>query len=155
MSDEELMRSYQSGSEAAFVSLYDRYSPLVYGYSKKRLRAGEIDDFFQKVWKQLHEKRHLYKDQPFAPWFFVLIRNLLTDEYRSSRKPLPEVPASAPVEVDSLLDDLDPATADIVKKYYLEDISYGELAREYELSEGSLRQKISRAIKSLRKGKIV
>ena len=160
MNDEELMRAYQAGSEEAFNHLYRKYTPMVYGYIKKRLRSSEADDFFQKVWRQLHEKREIYKDQPFAPWFFVLIKNLLIDEYRSlgRRKEQPQSELleklygqnSESHDVTEILAHLPPQTASLVQKYYLEGIGYEELEKETGLSQTSLRQRLSRAVRGLK-----
>ena len=158
------MTAYQKGSEEAFNRLYDRYSPMVYGFIRKRLRDSEAEDFYQKVWRHLHEKRGLYKGQPFLPWFFVLIRHLLIDEYRSlgRKKERPaaeeyidrmyEQIEAAPDDVEEILKKLPPESADLVRKYYLEGISYEELEQESGLSQTNLRQRLSRAIRSLRRG---
>jgi RNA polymerase sigma-70 factor (ECF subfamily) len=166
MTDESLMTAYQKGSEEAFNLLYDKYSPMVFGFTKKRLRDSEADDFYQKVWRHLHEKRGLYKGQPFLPWFFVLIRHLLIDEYRSlgRKKERPgteeyiekmyEKIEGTPEEVEELLSKLPPETADLVRRYYLEETSYDELEKQTGLSQSGLRQRLSRAIRSLRKGDV-
>ncbi len=151
MSDEELMNQYKEGSEDSFMLLYEKYSSLVYGYIRKRLRASEADDFYQKVWRQLHEKRHLYRDQPFAPWFFVMIRNLLTDEYRALGKKLPEIPSEEEItDISEYLEALNPESRALVEKYYLDEKSYEELEKETGLSQTTLRQRLSRAMRSLK-----
>lgn len=159
--DEQLMQEYQKGSEAAFNELYQKYSSLVYGFIKKRLRTSEVDDFYQKVWRQLHEKREIYKDQPFAPWFFVMIRHLLIDEYRSlgskKRQELGDElleklygASESSDELSELLNKLAPDVRLLVEKYYLDGFSYEELEMETGLSQTNLRQRLSRAIRSLR-----
>lgn len=161
-SDEDLMREYRNGSEEAFGHLYEKYSGLVFGFIKKRLRASEVEDFYQKVWRQLHEKRGLYKDQPFAPWLFVIIRNLLVDEYRSlGRRDKRELQDeliekiyqkdTPSDDVEELLKNLPQDTQDLVRKYYLEGISYEELEKDTGLSQMNLRQRLSRALRGLRK----
>ncbi len=163
MRDEDLMLAYKSGRVEAFNELYDRYSSQVYGYLRKRLNANEVDDAYQKVWRHLHEKKDYYQDQPFAPWFFVMIKHLLIDEYRSlarrhareSSDELIEQIYSAKndseaVDVDEILGHLSPETAKLVRQYYLEGISYEELENDTGLSQTSLRQRLSRAIKGLR-----
>lgn len=160
--DEEWMREYQAGSEEAFSFLYEKYSPMVFSYIKKRLRSEEAEDLYQKVWRRLHEKRELYKDQPFAPWLFVMVRNLLIDEYRALgkrevreaqdeliehiyRKELEEGP-----DLEEILALLPPDSRDLVRKYYLEGVSYEELEKISGLSQMNLRQRLSRALKGLR-----
>lgn len=160
MSDEELMRKYQKGDEEAFNLLYAKYSPLVFGYIYKRLRDSEAQDFYQKVWRHLHEKRSLFHDQPFAPWFFVMIRNLLTDEYRSLgkkdhryyEKEIREkiYQETSLIDVEEKLKKLTPDVRALVEKYYLDDVSYEELEKQTGQSQAGLRQKLSRAIRGLR-----
>ena len=159
-SDEELMRDYVGGSERAFELLYEKYSPMVYGYIHKRLRSSEAEDFYQKVWRQLHEKRDVYKDQPFAPWFFVLMRHLLIDEYRSLGRKSKEAPdelieklysqETPEHDIEELLENIPEETRELVRKYYLEGISYEELEVDTGLSQTNLRQRLSRAIRTLR-----
>lgn len=161
MSDEELMQLYRGGDESAFNRLYEKYSPMVYGYIRKRLRPNEAEDFYQKVWRHLHEKRSLYHDQPFGPWFFVLIRHLLIDEYRSlARRSEKEFQSeliekiyqgNERLDVSDELNQLSPEVRQLVEKYYLEGVSYEELEQESGLSQTNLRQRISRGLRSLRK----
>lgn len=159
--DEALMLEYVKGSEVAFGVLYEKYSPMVYGFIRKRLRDSEAEDFYQKVWRQLHEKRHLYHDQPFAPWFFVMMRHLLIDEYRSlGRLNKPEFQDELieklyhqeiqDDQLEELLITLPPDTQDLVRKYYLEGFSYEDLEQETGLSQSNLRQRLSRALRGLR-----
>jgi RNA polymerase sigma-70 factor (ECF subfamily) len=163
-SDEECMKAYREGSEEAFGHLYEKYSPMVWAYIRKRIRPSEREDLFQKVWRKLHEKRHLYKDQPFAPWFYVLMRHLLIDEYRSlDRKNVKDIEgelieslyyqdkASAD-DLDQILQALPQEARELVMKHYIEGATYEELEQQTGLSQMNLRQRLSRAIRSLRKG---
>lgn len=160
-SDEQLMIEYQKGSELAFGELYEKYSPMVYGFIRKRMRDSEVDDLYQKVWRKLHESRELYRDQPFAPWFFVMIRHLVIDEYRSlGRKNIKEIQdeliekiyaAEETFDIEPLISTLPKDTQDLVRKYYLEGISYEELEKDTGLSQTNLRQRLSRALRGLRK----
>lgn len=157
-SDESLMKAYQRGSEEAFTALYGKYSSMVYAYARKRLNSSEVDDFYQSVWRHLHEKREHYLDQPFAPWFFVLIRNLLVDEYRSKGRhkklldaaPISDYSESDRFEINELLGKLPQETADLVRKYYLEGFDYEDLEKETGMSQSSLRKRLSRALQGLR-----
>ena len=160
--DEEWMREYQKGSEEAFSILYDKYSPMVFSYIKKRLRAEEAEDLYQKVWRQLHEKREVYKDQPFAPWLFVLVRNLLIDEYRAlGRRNNREIQdelieriyqkdVEEGHDLEEILELVPLESRDLVRKYYLDGISYEELEKSSGLSQTNLRQRLSRALRGLR-----
>jgi RNA polymerase sigma-70 factor (ECF subfamily) len=159
-SDEQLMREYQSGNERAFEVLYEKYSPMVFGFIRRRLRESEAEDLYQKVWRQLHEKRDLYKDQPFAPWFFVMIRHLLIDEYRALGRRKVENPdelieklysLEEGPDLNEILEKLPEDSRELVKKYYLEGVGYDELEKDTGLSQTNLRQRLSRALRGLRK----
>lgn len=158
-SDEQWMVEYQGGNEEAFVFLYEKYSPMVFSYIRRRLRESEVEDLYQKVWRQLHEKRDLYKNQPFAPWFFVLIKNLLVDEYRSMARRnskefqdelISRIYSEKESDIDEILALLPADSQELVRKYYLEGVSYEELEIETGLSQTSLRQRLSRALRGLR-----
>lgn len=160
--DEQWMREYRDGSEEAFGVLYEKYHSMVYAFIKKRMRDSEAEDVYQKVWRKLHESRMHFQDQPFLPWLFVLMRHVVIDEYRSlGRKRTSEftdeliekIYASSEEEkdVESILAHLPSDTADLVRKYYLEGISYEELEKETGLSQTNLRQRLSRALRGLRK----
>jgi RNA polymerase sigma-70 factor (ECF subfamily) len=160
-SDEQLMQEYRAGSEEAFNLLYEKYSSMVFAFIKRRMRDSEAEDLYQKVWRQLHEKRDIYKDQPFAPWFFVMIRHLVIDEYRSlgrrkveSKDELIEklyAKDSIDFEVEDLISRLPEESRDLVRKYYLEGIGYDQLEISTGLSQSNLRQRLSRALRGLRK----
>lgn len=158
------MLAYKSGKEEAFNELYDRYSRQVYGYLKRRLTGEDVEDAYQKVWRHLHEKRELFNDQPFAPWFFVMIRHLVIDEYRSSSRRkthelkddlIEQIYSASEVEeapdMESLLARLPSDSASLVRQYYLQEVSYADLEKSTGLSQTNLRQRLSRALKGLRK----
>lgn len=162
--DEEWMIEYQNGNEEAFNVLYEKYAQKVYGFIKKKLRPHEVEDIYQKVWFKLHEKRSLYRDQPFAPWFFVMIKHTIIDEYRSAgrrstsefKEELLSFLVSKEMEesthdVEEILGSLNPETQELVRRYYIDGDSYDELALETGLSQTSLRQRLSRAIRGVRK----
>lgn len=160
MTDEELMNAYKRDSEEAFNLLYQRYSDRIYAYLARRIKSNHLDDMFQLVWHHLHEKRHLYSGQSFAPWFYVLARNLLIDEYRSlgrkrkfeeAYKPELELKNNETIlDLDKLLSGLSEDTAALIQKYYFQGDSYEELSIQYNVSEVSLRKKFSRAFQLLR-----
>lgn len=161
MNDEELMRRYLLGDEEAFNRLYEKYSPMVYGFLKRRLRESEVADLYQKVWRHFHEKRELWQGQPVGPWLFVMVRHLLIDEYRSLGRRreyqsefLEKMAApgaeEAPVDLEELLSTLPYGTADLIRKYYLDGVSYEALEKETGLSQANLRQRLSRALRGLR-----
>ncbi len=158
MSDEDLMLAYKNGDLEAFNVLYEKYSPKVYAFAKRRLQANEVDDFYQNFWRHLHEKRHLYSSQPFLFWFYALIKNLLVDEYRSRQRKkkllenLPVTTLSHEVleSMDELLKSLPQSSEILIRKHYLEGHSYEDLEKELGMSQTSLRKRLSRVMAQLK-----
>ena len=80
-----LFQEYQQGSEEAFVKLYQLTLPNIWGFIRKRVKQPKQEDCFQQFWLHLHSKKHLYQGQPVLAWMFVILRNLIIDEYRSQK----------------------------------------------------------------------
>lgn len=161
MKDEQLMKLYKEGDIGAFERLYEKFAPMVFGYLKKRLPQSEVEDAYQNVWRHLHEKREHYVDQPFGPWFFHVIKNLLIDHYRSRGRYSDFLKVlegtetlskhNEKVNLEPLLAHLSVDSRDLVQKYYLDGITYEELETETGMSQITLRKRLSRAISQLRK----
>ena len=161
MEDEKLMVRYKANDQEAFLRLYEKYSAVVYGYLKKKLPPSEIEDAYQNVWRHLHEKRDNYNDQPFGPWFFTMIKNLIVDQYRSQgrkRRLLESLTedilissSNEKIDVNSVLSSLPKSSQDLVKRYFIDGYSYSELEKETGMSQISLRKRLSRVISILKK----
>lgn len=161
MQDEKLMILYKTGDQDAFVKIYEKYAPMVYGFLRKKLPSSEVEDAYQNVWRHLHEKREHYTNQPFAPWFFFMIRNLIIDQYRSMGRRSDYLKQMARdqenqnsndhSDIESLLAQLPQESRELVQKYYLDGFSYEELEKETGVSQTGLRKRLSRAIAQLRK----
>lgn len=156
-----MMVLYQADDQDAFVKLYEKYSPVVYGYLKKKLPPSEIEDAYQNVWKHLHEKRSLYGQQPFGAWFFAIIKNLIVDQYRSQARKnrlvekfsetLKDSSVFEKEDLNSILSSLPASSKELVKKYFIEGYSYSDLEKETGMSQIGLRKRLSRVISSLKK----
>jgi RNA polymerase sigma factor (sigma-70 family) len=89
------------------------------------------------------------------------MRHLLIDEYRSLgrrgrdlKDELLNQAFNAQAQdsnIEEILSRLPDDSRDLVKKYYLDEISYEELENSTGLSQANLRQRLSRAIRGLRK----
>jgi RNA polymerase sigma-70 factor (ECF subfamily) len=88
LSDEELMRRYQSGDEAAFEEIYSRYGKKIYGFLIRRLRQpDDAAELFQETFLRLHKGRSLYRpEMPFKAWVYTISNNLVRDKLRSKAR---------------------------------------------------------------------
>lgn len=160
LTDEELMRVYQSGNSIAFEILYRRHSPKVFGFLRLKLGNGPIaEDVLQASFLKLHASRSHYDPSfSFLPWLFTICRSVLLDHLRKEARarheynseliqntPAFETPAAC-VEVDSLA----PKQRQIIEMRYREDLSFEEIARRIQTSPANVRQIVSRALKILR-----
>lgn len=159
-SDEELMRLLQAGDSTALGMIYERHSDKVWSYISKRLPRESAEDVFQDCFVKLVEKRHSWKNQPFLLWLYVVLRNLVTDFHRShqvEKKYLekitsPEEPIINSKDFQELVNSMPPETSKLLTEFFREGWSYKELAARYELTEVSLRKRMSRALALLKKG---
>lgn len=154
LSDEELMRQLQQGDSQALGILYERHSEKVWSYINKRLPHEAAEDVFQDFFVKLVEKRNSWKEQPFLLWLYVVLRNLITDFHRSNqvekkyldKMEIPEGPVTDSDDFQELLKDMPLETSRLLTEFFKEGWSYKELAAKYEVTEVSLRKRMSRAL---------
>ena len=152
-----LFRKYQQGDEDSFVKLYQSSAPYIWGFIRKRVPSQKQEDCFQQFWLHLHNKKHLYQNQPVLAWMYVILRNLIIDEFRSAKNfvELGDIGDQSTEDVDSQLQDvmseLPPQEKELIERIYLQGFSYQDLEKEWGLSQTSLRKRLSRSINQLSK----
>lgn len=160
LSDEELMQRLQEGDSQALGLLYERHSEKVWSYINRRLPHEAAEDVFQDLFVKLVEKRNSWKNQPFVLWLYVVLRNLITDFHRSHRveqkyldkMTISEGPVADNGDFQELIKDMPLETSRLLTEFFKEGWSYKELAAKYEVTEVSLRKRMSRALGLLKKG---
>lgn len=152
-----LFFKYQKGDEEAFSSLYHLTSPHIWGFIRKRLNVSKHEDCFQNFWMHLHHKKHLYQGQPVLAWMFVVLRNLIIDDYRSQKNHLffIEDISEDTQEIRSLLEEmlieLPSQDKELIERIYFQGFTYEDLEKEWGLSQTTLRKRLSRGIGVLAK----
>lgn len=85
-SDDELMRAYAGGDQAAFARLYDRYRGPLYRYFRRQLAPDQADDCFQSLWlKVIGHARRYRPSGAFDHYLYTLAHNVLMDHYRKDQ----------------------------------------------------------------------
>lgn len=153
--DEELMQLVQQNNLTAFEALYARHHERVWKYFFKK-SSSRAEDLFQECFARLLERRDQWRGTPFLPWLFVMARNMFIDDYRREKVRRTEnleheIAAPPSHDIDEWLEGLSDRDKALVKEHYLAGFSYEELATRYGTSEVSLRQKLSRALRSIKK----
>lgn len=166
--DLDLLRRLADGSKAALAALYDRYSRVVYAYTAARLEPREdVEEISQDVFVTLWRKRATITiaGESVLPWLLVTSRNLIANRRRSLQV-VEKRRSDSPV--DGSLADARPGPEELAERgqllAYVEtvvaaltepdrtvfelcirgDHSYEEAARQVGLSEGAVRNRLSR-----------
>lgn len=153
-SDEALMRRVQNDDPGAFEALYRRHEGRLWAYFQKRT-PKRAEDLFQECFARVLERRSQWNGSPFLPWLLVMARHLLIDDYRREKvratEELTDQAVPSVIEIDEWLEGLSDENKRLLKEHYLAGFSYEELAQKYDTTPVSLRQKLSRALRSLKK----
>jgi len=86
--DAELLRLYDSGNEAAFRELANRYKNNLYAFLRRFLgRQDLVEEVFQETFLQLYNSRDSFDtSRPLKPWLFTIAANKAKDRLRSRRR---------------------------------------------------------------------
>tara|TARA_Y100001970_G_scaffold293763_1_gene442951 strand:- start:1570 stop:2169 length:600 start_codon:yes stop_codon:yes gene_type:complete len=87
-SDEELIKLFQKGDEAAYVELVNRYKDRLYNFVYYFLGDSELsEDIVQETMIKLYQKKHYYKEiAKFSTWLYTIARNLANTELRKIKR---------------------------------------------------------------------
>ena len=81
----ELIRRVANGDEAAFASLYDRLSPVLYGTALRIMNdAGEAEDVLQDGFLYIWRQANAFDPSrgSFFAWVVMIVRNKAIDKLR-------------------------------------------------------------------------
>jgi RNA polymerase sigma-70 factor (ECF subfamily) len=163
------MSSYQKGDYSAFQELYRRYSGKVYGYVLRRVKNEEkAAEIFQSIFLKLHQSRTSYRAAlPFAPWLFTVCNSIVLDSFKSKHvrmehllNPIedhPDIASPKPEEkrdLSPVMESLPSAQRNLLKLRFVDELTFSEISARLKINETSVRQRLSRIIRSLRKAEL-
>lgn len=167
--DQQLVQSLQKGNVAAFDSLFEIYSPKLYGFAFKYFRnETDAEELVQEVFVKVWENRHSLKtEHSFKSYLFTIALNQIRKyfnkkavalRYLESLQHEPEFsdPAlaedyeSALQKLNSIIDQMPPRRREIFIKSKLEGKSSKEVAAELNISPGTVDNQVSEALRFLR-----
>ncbi len=171
MNDDELIRQLKQGSEGAFTVLYKKYWRQVYNFSRlylttKESAEGIVQEVFIKVWES---REFIRQEDNFKGLLFVITRNLIFNRHRKTLNEdfykmtvIAALESSYDIEeeiearnlseyIDTLIDELPTRRREIFNLSRKEHLSYKEIAERLSISEKTVENQISEALKYLRK----
>lgn len=172
--DEQIAVLVQEGQKEAFGVLMDRYERKLFSYARKFLTGQDnIEDVVQEVFIKTYQNiKSFDASQKFSPWIYRIAHNTFVNALRKKVKsPLrffdfdtfiahPVYEDTMPVEkeqkrisevIDKGLDKLSPEYREIIILYYIENLSYKEIADVLHIPIGTVSVRLLRAKKALKK----
>jgi RNA polymerase sigma-70 factor, ECF subfamily len=165
---EMLMARYQEGDFAAATALIEGISPQLHRFFVAQFASrADADDLLQETWLRIHRVRHTYRPgEPVLPWFYAIARHVRVDHYRKAMRTraheqrLEEISSAQATasgksgQADDLRDLLTPlpeSQREVIEMLKVAGMSLEEVARATSSSVGSVKQKVHRAYRKLRK----
>lgn len=171
---EEIMAKVQKGDLTAFEELYNRFHKPLYQFILRFVKEKPIaEDVLQETFLRIFKERKGYKQKArFSTYLFTIGRNLCLDALKTrkkspllsdqedyigratdlSREPskiVEEAEISAIVQREIQALPRDQREVIILSKY--SSLSYEEIARIVESTPNAVKQKVYRAMRSLRR----
>jgi len=170
--ERQVLEELRAGERRNLGLLLDRYGEELMGYLTAILgRRESAEDCFQETWIKVMDRIHRFKPgSAFAPWLFRIGRNHAYDRLRRRSRwrwvglgpaepDRPEREITAPVDVgrevvaretaEALLAQLDPAQREMLWMRYYQELSYEEIANLCGMPVGTVKSRVSRAMKRL------
>lgn len=174
--DIELIKEYLDGNQGSLKILIERYTPLVFNFSKRFAHDDASDisqEVFIKVWKNI--KKFDADKASFKTWLFKITRNTVTDYLRKRKNivfseldsedsswadKLPDDTMLQDEEIQKiqdkeflskLLDDISPSSREVLILYYQEDMTFSEISIVLDKPLNTVKSIHRRAILELRR----
>ncbi|WP_284324395.1 sigma-70 family RNA polymerase sigma factor [Cypionkella aquatica] len=155
----------------AYAQFLRAVTPIIRGIVRARSRSlapDQHEDIVQDVLLAIHRKRQTWDPgQPVRPWLYAITRYKIIDAYRKRgvavHLPIEDYAdvlaaeqAADPLaarddraEVDHLLGQLDPRSAEVVRALVLRDEAQADVSARLQISPGNLRVMLHRSMKRM------
>jgi RNA polymerase sigma-70 factor (ECF subfamily) len=171
--DEAAAQRVQKGDAEAFGILVERYEAKLLRYGRKFLsRTDDIVDITQDVFMKTYENIQSFDPSlKFSPWIYRIAHNHFVNALRAQKRnplvlvdfdtilahPVYEDPAPREREekeigqmLDRGLQSLHPKYREVLVLYYIEELSYKEIADVLQVPLGTVGIRIKRAKEALK-----
>jgi RNA polymerase sigma-70 factor, ECF subfamily len=155
----------QTGDEAAFAELVERYHVRLRYYLRKMLGPDQADDALQEVWLDVFRALPRLADPgAFTAWLYRIarVRTYRVLRRRPPTQPLADVEPEAPeaeadftaeeaAAIHAALDRLSPEHREALILRFVEDMSYEQIAAVAGVPVGTVRSRLHNAKRELRR----
>jgi RNA polymerase sigma-70 factor (family 1) len=169
--DYNLVRLLQKGNVAAFDTLFEVYSPKLFGFAMKYFKnEGDSEELVQDVFVQVWEHRQSLKSElSFKSYLFTIALNQIRKHfnkkaiflrYLESLRQDPELTYNETIQndyyestlqqVNLIIEQMPPRRREIFLKSKLEGRSSKEVAAELNISAGTVDNQVSEALRFIR-----
>lgn len=165
------MQEIKAGNMLAFDVLYKKYSRKLYKFGFSIIKSQEeTENLIQDVFLNLWENRHnVEKDASIKSYVFTIAYNSAISvirkkaresqfiEYLKTIQEINEDPVNVKLEYDELKNKLDeiiqtlpPRQKEVYLLHRVEGLKYSEIAERLSISENTIENHMSRALKTIR-----
>lgn len=172
--EQQLLRSFSDGDEAAIEILIVQYEDRLYNLCfKLATNRHEADDLYQQTWLKVLQNEKTYAHKSFQNWLYTICLNTYRDHYRKNTRrgrfiadnaedAMMENAASHDSAESEAMDSITQALLMIkvnqlpdkfrlpVLLHYFEGLDYNESAKVLNLPVGTVKSRLSAAKKKLR-----
>ncbi len=169
--NKDLIQLLRKGNVAAFDSLFEVYSPKLYGFALKYFKnESDSEELVQEVFVKVWENRQSLKSElSFKSYLFTIALNQIRKHFNKKAVSLryleslqhePEPYDNQAIQagdyetalrkIDLIIEQMPPRRQEIFRKSKLEGKSSKEIAAELNISPGTVDNQVSEALRFLR-----
>lgn len=167
-SEDFLLEQAVKRDRTAFTTLYDLHIDRVYKYVFYWLpNQADAEDITQEVFVRAWRSIDKYKisSSPFIAWLITIARNLVNSHYRASKRLVPlddmDPPSKSNPEIETEMNFTRSSVKDaimhlkgdkqsVIQMRFISEMSYEEIAKALNKTEGAIRVVQYRALKDLK-----
>ncbi len=88
ITDEQLIKDFQNGNEAAFTKLVNRYKDRIYNFIYRYVHDMDLaQDLTQDTFLKLYTHKNTYREiAKFSTWLYTIAQNLARTELRKKKR---------------------------------------------------------------------
>jgi len=160
-SDAALLADVAAGDHGSFAALAERYQARFFAVARRMLgNEAEAEDAVQTTLLRIFRNAADYRDEwRGSTWLYRVLTNVCIDLWRKRGRgrlePLQtDTQAAAPtdrLDVDRALARLAPEARAILLLCYVQELSYGEIARIRGISVNTVKTQLARAKRAMRR----